>query len=67
MTTTPDIWHAAVAMMDRYGATAVAEAAIRATENHARGDLPRTAAWQRVVEAIVLLESDRRSADETLH
>ena len=64
---TPEIWRAAVGMVKQYGATAAAQAATRAATHLARGDMDHTLAWQKVTEAIILLQSERRDGDETIH
>ena len=64
---TPEIWRTALAMVNHYGDTAAVQAATRAAAHHERGNIGHTAAWQKVVEAIVLLQSERRGADETVH
>lgn len=42
-------------------------AVIRAAQHHARGDALKLAAWQRVVDAIVVLDSDQPATGETVH
>jgi len=67
MTAQPETWRAALLMIRQHGPEAAALAAFRAAQHFARGDASRMAAWQRVVDAIVELESDRPSAGETIH
>ena len=67
MTTQPEIWRTALLMVQQYGAEASALAALRAAEHYARGEALKMAAWQRVVEAIVVLDSDQPAAGETIH
>jgi len=62
-----DVWHVAAAMIDQYGAAAAPHAASRAAEYHLRGDMRRQIAWQWITDAIVLFQSDRRDASETVH
>jgi hypothetical protein len=46
-----DIWRSAVAMMKRYGTEAGLEAAKRADELLAEGDIDDAATWRRIVTA----------------
>ena len=62
-----ETWRTALLLMKCYGPAASALAALRAAENFAKGDVDRTAAWQRVVDAIVVLQSDRLAEGETVH
>jgi hypothetical protein len=54
-------------MIRQHGPEAAALAALCAAHHFARGDASRMAAWQRIVDAIVELESDRPPTGETLH
>jgi len=62
-----EIWRAALAAVKCHGPAACAYAAIRAAQHFAKGDVEKTAAWQRVVDAIVVLQSERPAAGETVH
>ena len=62
-----ETWRTALLLMKCYGAAASALAALRAAETFAKGDADRTVAWQRVVDAIVVLQSDRPADGETVH
>jgi hypothetical protein len=62
-----ETWRTALLLMKCYGPAASAQAAIRAAENPARGDAGRCVAWQRVVDAIVVLQSERPPNGETVH
>jgi len=64
---TPEIWHTAVAMVRHYGPAAAARAATQAAAHLAQGDMRHTLAWQKVAEAIILLQSECRRGDETIH
>jgi len=66
-TLTPEIWRTAVAMVKHYGAAAAARAATQAAAHLAQGDMRHTLAWQKVAEAIILLQCERRRGDETIH
>ena len=62
-----EIWRAALAMVERHGPTASAHAAMRAAEHFTRGDVERTVAWQKIVDAIVVLQSEEPAGGETIH
>jgi hypothetical protein len=62
-----ETWRAALLLVWRYGPAASAQAALQAAEHFARGDAARMARWQRVVDAIVELQSEQRPDGETLH
>jgi hypothetical protein len=62
-----ETWRAALLLMWRYGAAASAKAALQAAEHFARGDAARMVRWQRVVDAIVEFQSERRPDGATLH
>ncbi len=62
-----ETWRAALLLIRRYGPAASARAAMQAAEHFAGGDAGRMVAWQRVVDAIVELQSERRADGETLH
>jgi hypothetical protein len=67
MILTPEIWRTALAMMSHYGDTAAGQAVTRAAAHLARGNMGHTAAWQKVADAIILLQSERRGPDDTIH
>ena len=52
-----DIWRAAELLVDRYGDGAGAEAAKRADELLRRGDADGGAAWRRIQEAVLDLQT----------
>jgi hypothetical protein len=62
-----ETWRAALLLVWRYGPEASAKAALHAAEHFVRGDATRMIRWQRVVDAIVELQSERRPDGETLH
>ena len=62
-----ETWRTALLLMKCYGPAASAQAALRAAENLANGDTDRSLAWQRVVDAIVVLQSERPANGETVH
>ena len=57
MTIQPEIWRAALLMVKCYGAEASAQAAFQAARCFARGETTKMVGWQRVVDAIVVLDS----------
>ena len=63
----PEKWRTALLLMRRYGPGASALAALHAAENFAQGNAARMIAWQRVVDAIITLQSEQRADGETLH
>ena len=63
----PETWRTALFLMRRYGPGASALAALHAAEHFAKGNALRMVAWQRVVDAIVTLQSEQRTEGETLH
>lgn len=52
-----DIWRAAQAYVSLHGADAVIQAAIKADELLAKGDLLGAATWRQVIKAIESLEN----------
>jgi len=63
----PEIWRAALLMLKSYGAEASALAALRAAECFVRGDTTKMMGWQRVVDAIVVLDSPEPIEGSTVH
>jgi len=62
-----EIWRAALALVESYGPAASGHAALQAAEHFARGDTEGTVAWQRIVDAIVVLQSEKPARGETIH
>lgn len=62
-----EIWRTALLLMERYGPTASAQAAIRAAQDSVSGNADRSDAWRRVVDAIVVLQSETPADGETVH
>jgi hypothetical protein len=62
-----ETWRAALRLMRHYGPEASARAAMHAAEHFVRGDTGGMVTWQRVVDAIVALQSEQRADGETLH
>jgi hypothetical protein len=62
-----ETWRAALRLMRHYGPEAAARAAMRAAEHFVRGDPDGMVTWQRVVDAIVALQSEQWADGETLH
>jgi len=62
-----EIWRAALLMMRNYGPEASAQAAIRAAHCFVRGEANSMLAWQRIVDAIVVLDSDQPIDGATIH
>jgi len=62
-----EIWRAALFMVKCYGPEASALAAIQAAQHFVRGDPYTMAVWQRVVDAIIVLESNQIADGETIH
>jgi hypothetical protein len=67
MTIQPEIWRAALLMLKSYGAEASAQAALQAAQCFVRGDTTKMMGWQRVVDAIVVLDSHHPAAGSTVH
>ena len=61
-----ETWRAALLLM-AYGPAASAKAALHAAEHFARGDAARMVGLQRVVDAIIALQSEQRPDGEALH
>ena len=62
-----ETWRAALRLMSHYGPEASARAAMHAAEHFVRGDTDGMITWQRVVDAIVALQSEQWADGETLH
>jgi hypothetical protein len=62
-----ETWRAALRLMRHYGPQVSARAAMHAAEHFVRGDTDWMVTSQRVVDAIVALQSEQRVAGETLH
>jgi len=54
-------------MMRNYGPEASAQAAIRAAHCFVRGEASGMLAWQQIVDAIVVLDSDQPIDGATIH
>ena len=67
MTIQPEIWRAALLMVKSYGAEASAHAAFQAAQCFVRGETTRMIGWQRIVDAIVVLDSHEPGDGATIH
>ena len=67
MTSDLDIYRAAHLLIKRHGDAADIEAAMRADERLAAGDMEGEAVWLRIVKAIEELLSEERPADAEVH
>jgi hypothetical protein len=67
MTIQPEIWRAALLMLKSYGAEASAQAALQAAHCFVHGDITKMIGWQRVVDAIVVLDSRQPDEGCTIH
>jgi hypothetical protein len=67
MTIQPEIWRAALLMVKSYGAKASAQAAFQAAQCFVRGETTKMIGWQRIVDAIVVLDSRQPSDGTTIH
>jgi hypothetical protein len=56
----PDIWHRAAELINGYANTADVEAAARADECQAKGDLDGQRVWLRITKAIDTLQKVQR-------
>jgi hypothetical protein len=63
----PEIWRAALLMVKCYGAEASAQAAMRAAQCFVRGETTKMVGWQRIVDAIVVLDSPHPTDGATIH
>ncbi len=67
MTSNFDIYRAANEFIKRHGEDAPIEAAMRADELAADGDIEGRAVWLRIVKAVEELQSKERPADAEVH
>ncbi len=67
MTSDIDIYRSAHLLIKRHGDAAPIEAAMRADELAADGDMESRAVWLRIVKAIEELLSEERPADAEVH
>jgi hypothetical protein len=67
MTIQPEIWRAALHLVKSYGAEASAYAAFRAAQCFVRGETTKMIGWQRIVDAILVLDSHQPSDGTTIH
>ncbi len=67
MTSDLDIYRAANELIKQYGDAADIEAAMRADERLAAGDMEGEAVWLRIVKAIAELLSEERPDDAEVH
>ncbi len=67
MTSDLDIYRSANELIKRYGDAADIEAAMRADERLAAGDMEGEAVWIRIVKAIEELLSEERPEGEKVH
>jgi hypothetical protein len=59
----PDIWQAAMLLMDQHGQGAALRAAQRADELMEEGDMDGAAIWRRITRAIEELRRERREGE----
>ena len=62
-----DIWAAALAMVKRYGAHAMLEAAARADKLRDEGDMAGAETWHRILNAIERLQAQAPMEGEKVH
>jgi hypothetical protein len=62
-----DIWRGVLAMVKRYGADAMLEAAARAAQLLEDGDLVAAANWHRILSAIEQLQAKAPAEGEKVH
>jgi hypothetical protein len=62
-----DIWRAALAMVNRYGADVMLEAAARADQLLEDGDPLGAATWHRILDAIERLQTKAPAEGEKVH
>ncbi len=67
MTSDIDIYRSAHLLIERYGDAADIEAAMKADERLAAGDMDGEAVWLRIVKAIEELLSEERPEGEKVH
>jgi hypothetical protein len=63
----PEIWRAALLMVKSYCAAASAQAALQAAQCFMRGETAKMIGWQRIVDAIVVLDSHQPGDGTTTH
>jgi hypothetical protein len=63
----PDIWHAAAALLRRYGADAPSYAGKRAIGLFGRGDEKGAEVWKRILKALEELMRTERKDDERVN
>jgi len=63
----PEIWRAALLLVKSYGAEASAQAAFQAAQCFVRGETSKMLGWQKIVDAIIVLESPQPVAGTTIH
>ena len=62
-----DLWRAALAMVKRYGADAMLEAAARADQLQEDGDYQAAVTWQRVLDCIERIQAQKPAEGEAIH
>ncbi len=67
MTSDLDIYRSANELIKQHGEAADIEAAMRADERLAAGDMEGEAVWLRIVKAVEELLSEERPSDEKVH
>ncbi len=67
MTSDLDVYRSANELIKQFGDTADIEAAMRADERLAAGDMEGEAVWFRIVKAIEELQSQERPDDAEVH
>ncbi len=67
MTSDLDIYRSATELIKQHGEAADIEAAMRADERLAAGDMEGEAVWLRIVKAIEELQSKERPGDAEVH
>ena len=63
----PDIWHAAAAILRKYGRDAPSYAGKRAIELFGRGDEAGAEGWRRILKALDELTRTKRKDDEPVN
>jgi hypothetical protein len=62
-----DVWRAALLMVKRYGDDAMLEAAARADQLMADGDMPGCTTWHQILDAIERLQAKAPAEGEKAH
>ena len=65
--TEADIWHMAILMVDKYGAAAALEVAVRCREALDHGDIRRCTIWRRMYQALEILYADEPAEGQAVH